>query len=330
MLTTTHSKNVPTSLDKEVGLAYATIHLQVLEEAISNTIKLVEKSLVMVVGLRERAECRDALLNEPLISGLATGFALDRHVIVTAAHVLSDAVDICVVSLDGEMSKAQLLGLDDRWDVAFLHLDRTMDSLSTAIPKVGMLVLACGMAFGSLAPYYSLGIIGGTFASINMNGKIIEGLLKSDAVTVPGMSGGPLVNLRSEVVGMILACSRDAIAPAYAVPINRIEFSYRILKKYGRVIRPRIGIKVLSLHNRREDTHRGLIVIGVEKGSPADSCGIDVGDIIMSINGVELNSVEDLWNAIDESVIRGLSYIEITFYSRLQRKVNKCYIHLTL
>ena len=324
------SKNVLSSPGKETVLAITTAPLQILEEAISNTVKLVEKTLVMIVGLREKAECEYALLSEPLISGLATGFALDRHVIVTAAHVLSDSVDVCVVSLDGEISKAQLLGLDDRWDVAFLHLDRTMDSLSKATPRVGMVVLACGMAFGSLAPYYSLGIIGGTFASINMNGKIVEGLLKSDAVTVPGMSGGPLVNLRSEAVGMILACSRDAIAPAYAVPINRIEFSYRILKKYGRIVRPKIGIKVLSLRNRREYAYRGLIVISVEKGSPADLCGIDVGDIIVGINDVELNSVEDLWNAIDESIIKGLGHIELTFYSRSRRGINKCYIRLAL
>ena len=330
MLAVMHTKNVLGLSNRETELARTATPLQILEEAISNTIKLVEKALVMVVGLREKAECSYALLNEPLISGLATGFALDKHVVVTAAHVLSNAIEICVVSLDGEISKAQLLGLDDRWDVAFLHLDHTMYSLNRAAPRIGMIVLACGMAFGSLSPYYSLGIIGGTFASINMNGKVIEGLLKSDAVAVPGMSGGPLVNLKSETIGMILACSRDAAAPAYAVPINRIEFSYRILKKYGHIIRPRIGIKVLSLRNRREYAYRGLIVISVERDSPADLCGIDIGDIIMKINDTELNSVEDLWNAIDESVIRGLSHIELTFYSRLQQRTNKCYIHLAL
>ena len=330
MLTAMHTKNVLRLPNRETELAYAITPLQILEEAISNTIKHVEKALVMVVGLREKAECSYALLNEPLISGLATGFALDKHVIVTAAHVLNNAVEVCAISLDGEISKAQLLGLDDKWDVAFLHLDHTMNSLNRAAPRIGMVVLACGMAFGSLSPYYSLGIIGGTSTSINMGGKIIEGLLKSDAVTVPGMSGGPLVNLRGESVGMILACSCNTVAPAYAVPINRIEFGYHILKKYGRIIRPRIGIKVLSLRNRREYAYRGLIVISIERGSPADLCGIDVGDIIMNINDAELNSVEDLWNAIDESVIKGLNHIELTFYSRAQQRTNKCYIHLAL
>ncbi len=304
--------------------------LTLLENAISNTIKRVEKSLVMVVGLRDGESCSSIALGESIISGLATGFAIDKHVVVTAVHAIMGASKVCIASLEGDLSEAPVMGLDERWDTAFLHSSLNIQYLPRSEPRIGMPVLACGMAFGSLSPYYSLGIIGGSLAAVKLWDRVVEGLLKSDAVVVPGMSGGPLVNLRGEAVGMLIAHSRDGIALAYAVPIKRIESSYRILRSRGRVVRPRIGIKVMSLRRWGDSQLRGLMVIGVEYGSPAYRCGIEVGDMVMQINGKDLVSVEDLWDAVDRAIIENVEHIELVFYSRSRRRIELCYIDLAI
>ncbi len=318
-----------TSLDLE-ALSEKGSLLALLENAINNAIRRVERSLVMVIGLRDGESCGSVALGESIISGLATGFAIDKHVVVTAAHAIVGASKICIASLDGDLSDATVMGLDERWDTAFLYSSLNIQYLPKSEPQIGMPVLACGMAFGSLSPYYSLGIIGGSLAAVKLRDRVIEGLLKSDAVVVPGMSGGPLVNLRGEAVGMLIAHSRDGIALAYAVPIKRIESSYRILKSRGRVVRPRIGIKVLSLRRWGDVQLRGLMVIGVEYGSPAYRCGIEIGDLVIQINGKNLVSVEDLWDAIDRAIIENVERLELVFYSRSRRRIELCYIDSAL
>ncbi len=301
-----------------------------LENAINSTIKRVEKSLVMVIGLRQGENCNSIALGESIIGGLATGFAIDKRVVVTAAHAIMGTSKVCIASLDGDLSEASVMGIDERWDTAFLYSPLNIQCLSKSEAQIGMPVLACGMAFGSLSPYYSLGIIGGSLAAVKLESRVIEGLLKSDAVVVPGMSGGPLVNLRGEAVGMLIAHSREGVALAYAVPIKRIESSYRILRSRGRVVRPRIGIKVLSLRRWGDSQLRGLMVIGVEYGSPAYRCGIEIGDLVMQINGKDLISVEDLWDAVDRAIIENVKRIELVFYSRSRHRTELCYIDSAL
>jgi len=316
---------------KDVSISSNRI-LETLEKEIIAITSKASKSLVMIISSSEDIECEEVLKGYGRIDGIGTGIYIDHSVIVTAAHIYhrtSQNNSICIVSPSGDVIKGKIMGIDNKWDSLFISTKKNGNPLNIEMRQIypGSLVLACGIALGTLRPHFSLGILSGGAMTVHIDGKVIEGLLYSDAIVLPGMSGGPLVTIHGKVIGMIVGRSSD-IGLSFAVPIKRLMYGYKILKQYGRIHRAKLGVKVLTLESVRRNLRisYGLRVIKVEKDSIAYRCGIREGDILLRINGIELRSIEDLWEAIDLVSLR-LENIVIE-YLKLDNGVRKkmvCY-----
>src|SRR5882724_5381029 len=228
--------------------------------------------------------------------------------IVTNAHVVENANEITVTLQDGRDVKADVVGSDAPSDVAVLKVKP--DGLSqialgdSAKSEVGDFVVAIGNPFG-LQHTVTSGIISGLSRSgINPDGY--EDFIQTDASINPGNSGGALVNLRGELIGInsaILSRSGGNIGIGFAIPVNMVKGVMDQLIKYGQVKRGVLGV---NIYNVTPDIAKefgltessGALVAGVAPGSAADRAGVKTGDIITSINSVNMKDAGELRNTI--------------------------------
>lgn len=239
------------------------------------------------------------------ISNLGSGVIIDaRGVVVTNEHVVRDAKEIKVSLPDGRTFDATLVGADPAYDLAVLRIDNEelpvapvgdSDSL-----MVGEWAMALGNPFGFLLndyqPTVTAGVISATHRDIKPDsntGAIYKDMIQTDAAINPGNSGGPLVNGLGEVIGIntfIFSTGGGSLGMGFAIPIDTVIRVVREILEYGRVRQVWIGIRVQEISQmvanyfRIRDT-RGLLVWGIEEGSPADQAGIQVGDIIRKVDG---------------------------------------------
>lgn len=223
--------------------------------------------------------------------------------IATNHHVVRDAVTIEVGLHDGREAPATLIGVDSGTDIAMIRID--MKGL-TSLPfgdasqlRVGDFVIAIGNPFG-LEGSASSGIVSGLKRS-GIGYDIYESFIQVDAAVNPGNSGGALVNLRGELVGINTAVGRQggsAVGIAFAIPIN---MAYRVgyqLYKHGRMRRGSLGFETIDLSPALAKQHnlpnrRAALVSRVAPGSPADRAGIRPGCIIVSVNGAPIRNSND-------------------------------------
>ncbi len=277
-------------------------------------------------------------------SGTGSGFVIDKagH-ILTNFHVVEGADSVQVTLADGESHDAEVVGKDASNDVAVLRVRVPADRLvpvalgDSSKLLVGQKVLAVGNPFG-LERTLTTGIISSLDRSLKAkNGRMIKGIIQTDAAINPGNSGGPLLNSRGEVIGMntaILSQVGQSAGISFAVPIAAITRILRPLLEHGRVIRADIG---LTRVYRRGD---GLLVLGVAEGGPADRAGIkpigvklmrtgfgvirrldpETADVIVAIDGKPVKSVDDLLNEVEAhapgdrvtvTVVRGGREVEV-------------------
>src|SRR5213079_2502305 len=218
--------------------------------------------------------------------------------IVTNAHVVENANEITVTLQDGRDLKADVVGSDTPSDVAVLKVKP--DGLSqvalgdSAKAEVGDFVVAIGNPFG-LQHTVTSGIVSGLGRSgINPDGY--EDFIQTDASINPRNSGGALVNLRGELVGI-----NSAIG--FAIPVNMARSIVDQLLKFGSVKRGLLGVNIYSLtpdmaKSLNIANTQGVLVSQVSEGSAADKAGIKAGDVITSINGQTIKSNSELRNAI--------------------------------
>ncbi|RMD70458.1 MAG: DegQ family serine endoprotease [Gammaproteobacteria bacterium] len=239
---------------------------------------------------------------------LGSGFIIDtqRGYILSNYHVVEKAQDIVVTLYDGRRMRARLVGKDPATDVALLRIkgdDLHALSLgdSDAL-RVGDFVVAIGNPFG-LGHTVTAGIV----SALGRSGLGIEGyedFIQTDASINPGHSGGPLVNLKGEVVGIntaILTPAGGNIGIGFAISINMARAVAKQLIRYGEVRRGQIGLTVQDLTPELARSFglkrwNGAVVTQVEPGSPADKAGLRVGDIILAIDGHRVRDAADLRN----------------------------------
>jgi Do/DeqQ family serine protease len=228
--------------------------------------------------------------------------------IVTNAHVVENASEITVTLQDGHDLKAELVGSDGPSDVAVLKVK------SSALTQIGLgdsskvevgdFVVAIGNPFG-LQHTVTSGIISGLSRSgINPDG--FEDFIQTDASINPGNSGGALVNLKGELIGIntaILSRNGGNIGIGFAIPVNMARTVMEQLLKFGSVKRGLLGVSIYNvtpdiaqLYGLGDTT--GALVSQVVDGSPADKAGIRTGDVITSVNGLNVKSNTELRNAI--------------------------------
>lgn len=231
--------------------------------------------------------------------------------IVTNKHVINDAEQIEVVLNDKRSFVAKLIGTDPRTDLALLKIENeNLNFLSFSNSdslKVGQWVLAVGNPF-NLNSTVTAGIISAKARSINIlsrkNG--IESFIQTDAAINPGNSGGALVNTNGDLIGINTAIQSNTgsyTGYGFAIPSNMVEKIVSDLKNYGEVKRAYIGINITNINQEIAeqldlDGVNGVLITNVLKDGAAKKSGIKLYDIIVGINGAEINSVSELHEQI--------------------------------
>jgi putative serine protease PepD len=235
-----------------------------------------------------------------------TGFVVDgQGHIVTAAHVVDGASSITVKFADGTARKATVTGKDDATDVAVLKVDASGLTLhplklaSSASLDVGQSVAAIGDPFG-YARSISTGIVSGVDRTISApNGFTVAHAVQTDAALNPGNSGGPLLNAKGEVVGIVDQIATDGNAEqssgvGFAVPIDLVKSQLPTLAAGQKVRHAYIGVATSDAPNQTG----GAAIGQVTHGGPAAAAGIQPGDVMTKLGDASISNSSDLVAAI--------------------------------
>ena len=239
---------------------------------------------------------------EEVPRGVGSGFVISADgYILTNAHVVEGADEVYVTLTDKREYKAKIIGSDKRSDVALVkiegsNLPRLTFGDSNKL-RVGEWVIAIGSPFG-LDNTVTAGIIS---AKARDTGDYLP-LIQTDVAVNPGNSGGPLINMRGEVIGInsqIYSRSGGYMGISFAVPIDEAMRVSEQLKTAGRVTRGRIGVQIGEVTKDVADSlglpkANGALVQRVESGGPAEKGGIEAGDIIVKFNGAAIEKSSDL------------------------------------
>jgi S1-C subfamily serine protease len=250
--------------------------------------------------------------------------------ILTNSHVVSGATSIEVTLIDGTRCAASVVGDDPHTDLAVVRISapnqipaRLGDSDSI---RPGQLVIAVGnpLGFQTTVTAGVVSALGRTMRA--QSGRLIDSVIQTDAALNPGNSGGPLVNSRGEVIGVNTAVILPAQGICFAIGINTAKFVAARLMRDGRITRSYIGVGGQSVPVHRRvvrfydlPVESGVLVVGVEKGSPAETSGLQDGDLIVAYGGKPVATVDDLHRILtDEQVGRRA---ELTVIRRTEKLV---------
>jgi serine protease Do len=234
--------------------------------------------------------------------GLGSGFIVSADgYVLTNAHVVDGADEITVTLHDKREFKAKLLGADKRTDVAVLKIEATgLPSVrigDSSKIRVGEWVIAIGSPFG-LENTVTAGIVS---AKSRETGEFLP-FIQTDVAVNPGNSGGPLINMRGEVIGInsqIFTTSGAYAGISFAIPIDEAMSVQQQLRTSGRVIRGRIGVGIEAVSRDVAEAiglgaPRGALVNTVEKDAPAAKAGVEPGDVIVRFDGKPIERSTDL------------------------------------
>jgi serine protease Do len=239
---------------------------------------------------------------EEVPRGVGSGFIISPDgYVMTNAHVVEAADEVYVTLTDKREFKAKIVGSDKNSDVALVKIEgANLPHLTMGASdkiRVGEWVIAIGSPFG-LDNTVTAGIISAKARDI---GDYLP-LIQTDVAVNPGNSGGPLINMRGEVVGInsqIFSRSGGYMGISFAVPIDEAMRVADQLKSSGKVTRGRIGVQIQEVTKEVADSlnlpkAQGALVGRVEAGSPGEKAGIEAGDIITKFNGVTVEAANDL------------------------------------
>ncbi len=236
--------------------------------------------------------------------GEGSGFIVESNgVILTNAHVVAGADRVRVKLSDRREFDAKVLGLDETSDVAVLKIEASgLPSVKLGDPartEVGEWVVAIGAPFG-LENTVTAGIV--SAKSRNLPDETYVPFIQTDVAVNPGNSGGPLFNMRGEVVGInsqIYSRSGGYQGISFAIPIDVAMNVGQQLQANGRVARGRLGVQIQQVDQALAgsfglDVPRGALVASVEEGGPAAAAGLEAGDVILALNGRVIESADQL------------------------------------
>ncbi len=232
--------------------------------------------------------------------------------IVTNNHVIEDASEITVTLTDKREYKAKLVGTDPTTDIALLKIEEqdlpAMAFANSDNVKVGQWVLAVGNPFGYLYSTVTSGIVSAKGRNIRIlsDSLSIESFIQTDAAVNPGNSGGALVDVDGNLIGINTAIASQTgtfAGYSFAVPVNLVKKVTEDLRKFGTVQRALLGVNILDLNAKLAKElnlkiSEGVVVGGVRAGSSADAAGIEKSDVITKIDGQTVRSVAELQEMI--------------------------------
>jgi serine protease Do len=236
--------------------------------------------------------------------GVGSGFIVSPDgVILTNAHVVAGADQVTVRLTDKREFKAKVLGSDKMTDVAVLKIDaRNLPSVKIGNPdttRVGEWVVAIGAPYGFDNTVTS-GIV--SAKARTLPGDAAVGFIQTDAAVNPGNSGGPLFNMKGEVIGItsqIFSRSGGFQGLAFAVPIDAAMNVKDQLQKNGKVEHGRLGVSVQEVNQALAENFglaqpQGALIASLQKDSPAQKAGLQAGDVILKFDGKPISRSGDL------------------------------------
>jgi serine protease Do len=249
---------------------------------------------------------------EMKLQSLGSGIIVSRDgLIITNNHMAQGTGEVKVVISDGRELRAKVVGRDPKTDLALLKISSFSEELpmltlgDSEKVRVGDWVLAVGNPFG-LEHTVTQGIISAT-------GRVLgsgpyDNYLQTDAPFNPGSSGGPLVNLKGEVIGINTAIVTGAQGIGFAIPSSLVKSVIDQLKEKGRVVRGSIGVSTRSVTPEIAGSFglkvpHGALVVAVVPIGPADRGGIRRGDIIAAIGGHQVRTGNDLLRLVAETPV---------------------------
>ena len=241
-------------------------------------------------------------------TSLGSGVVIDKTgLILTNNHVIKDADEITVRFSNKQETKGKVVGTDGKTDLAVIRVN-TKEELPVArlgnsdVLRVGEWAIAIGNPFG-LDHTLTVGVVSATGRS-EVGIAAYENFIQTDASINPGNSGGPLLNVRGEVIGINTAIVASGQGIGFAIPINMARKIMGDLVKKGKVTRGWLGVGVQPLTPELAKSFgvagEGVLVNQVMPKSPAESAGVKVGDLILSVDGKPIKDPRELQRIIAE------------------------------
>jgi len=257
---------------------------------------------------------------------MGTGFFISNDgYILTNNHLVENAVQVTVATIQGDDYVAKIIGTDPRSDLALVKVSGKNFPVAvlgdSAAVRVGEWVLAIGNPLG-MEHTVTSGIISAKGRQLGGGGADVpqfEDYIQTDAAINRGNSGGPLVNMKGEVIGInsnILTPSGGSVGIGFAIPSNLAKKVVEQLKAKGKVVRGRLGVKAQNIDEGMRDnlnlkSKKGAVIIEVEEGGPAEKAGLKQYDVITALNGSPVESMTDLRFKIAD--FQPNTKVEVTF-----------------
>ena len=310
---------------------------QLLDAYSHAVIESAEKVSPSVVYIQVTSKRLDRRQVEREASGSGSGFVFTPDgFILTNSHVVHGATNIEVALMDGRRYQAQLIGDDPDTDLAVIRINppnlvpaKLGDSQSI---RVGQLVIAIGNPYGF---QYSVtaGVVSALGRSLRaQSGRLMDGVIQTDAALNPGNSGGPLVNTRGEVIGVNTATILPAQGICFATSIDTAKFVAGRLIRDGRISRSYIGVagqnvpiprRIIRFYQLQVES--AVLVVSFEnnsKESPARDAGLLAGDLIVDFDGQPIRGIDDLHKLLtDERIGRKVKMTVIRGTQKLTLEV---------
>lgn len=272
-----------------------------------------------VVAITTETVATDSYFGQYVTSGAGSGVIISEDgYIVTNNHVVDGATDIKVTLSNGDEYQATLIGIDPTNDIGVIKIDAkdlnaaTMGNSDELV--VGEDVIAIGNPLGTLSGTVTNGIISALDRQISIDGETYH-LLQTNAAINPGNSGGGLFNAKGELIGIVNAKSSSSSSETsieglgFAIPIDTVKPLVSDLIEYGYVTgRVQLGVSLVAITDERTAaqyrvSELGVYIAQVTDGSDAANAGLQAGDLIQSVNGTEIESVDDVANIVDDSSV---------------------------
>ncbi|NLR96479.1 DegQ family serine endoprotease [Rhizobium sp. P38BS-XIX] len=248
------------------------------------------------------------------VSSLGSGFVIDPSgYIVTNNHVIEGADDIEAIFPNGTKLKAKLIGTDTKTDLSVLKVEpkRPLTAVKfgdSSKMRIGDWVMAIGNPFG-LGGSVTIGIV--SARGRNINAGPYDNFIQTDAAINKGNSGGPLFNMKGEVIGIntaIISPSGGSIGIGFAVPSELAEGVVNQLRDFGETRRGWLGVRIQPVTDDVANSlglgsAKGALVAGVIKGGPVDNGSIKAGDVILKFDGKDVEEMRDLSRVVAESPV---------------------------